>query len=76
MVTECLAGVYIGDVHFDGWHLYARDGVAQRNRCVGVCARIYNDARTASGAGLMYPVHQRTLMIGLVTVGGKTQFRG
>ncbi len=64
MMTETLAREHVGEMQFDGRNLGGRDGVAQRDRGVGVGAGV--DDETGDGAaGALNPVDEDALVIGL-----------
>ena len=64
-MAERLAGVHVGQVHFDERDADPRQGVAQRDAGVGEAARIDDDERKSLRLRRMDPLDQRTFVVAL-----------
>ena len=65
MVAPGLARMDVADVALDRRHADALDGVMARDRSVGQAARIEHDAGRLLGAGLLDPIDDHALVVGL-----------
>ena len=65
VMAKGFARMYVGQVHFDERDGDTRQRIAQRHTGVRQRTGIDHDEGNALGAGSMYPIDQRTLMIAL-----------
>ena len=75
-MAEFLAGVDIGDVHFDGRNFHRHQGVMQRDRGVRIAAGIDDDPGGLLGVRLVDEIDQFAFVIGLPAVGLEAELRG
>ena len=74
-MPKALAGVDIADMHFNSGNLYPDQRVVQRDRGVGIAARIDDDAGRLLRIGLMNEVDQFAFTVRLPAVRGKAELR-
>jgi len=76
MVTKALAGVNIGNVHFDRRYLGCHQGIVQGNGGVRVAARVDDNSSSLLAVSFVNVVDQFALAIGLSAVGLKAKMFG